>query len=78
MNREDNNFYTAKSFYRNEVVKNYNKERTASTKWKREQKAAEDIIASFTSNSTFLDLPIGTGRLLPLFSKYNGGVAIYT
>ena len=71
MNKEKENFYTAKSFYKNEVVKNYNKERTESTKWKREQKAAEDIIASFTSNSTFLDLPVGTGRLLPLFRKYD-------
>ena len=26
MNKEDENFYAAKSFYRNEVVKNYNKE----------------------------------------------------
>lgn len=71
MNEEHKNFYTAKSFYKNEVVENYNKKRTASTKWKREQKAAEDIISSFTSNSTFLDLPIGTGRLLPLFRKYD-------
>jgi ubiquinone/menaquinone biosynthesis C-methylase UbiE len=71
MTKESKNFYTAKSFYRNEVVRNYNKERTTSTKWKREQKEVEKIISSFPANSTFLDLPIGTGRLLPLFQKYD-------
>lgn len=63
--------YSAKSFYKEDVVANYNKERSLSTKWKREQKIAEKIIGSFPKNSTFLDLPIGTGRLLPFYEKYH-------
>ena len=57
--------------YKGDVAKLYNKNRTSSVKWKREQKIMEKIISNFSPNSTILDLPIGTGRLLPFYESWN-------
>ena len=55
--------------YKGDVAKLYNKNRTSSLKWKREQKIMEEIISNFSPKSTVLDLPIGTGRLLPFYES---------
>ena len=55
--------------YTGDVAKLYNKNRTSSQKWKREQKIMEKIISNFSPRSTILDLPIGTGRLLPFYDS---------
>lgn len=57
--------------YKGDVAKLYNKNRTSSLKWKREQKIMEKIISNFSSKSIILDLPIGTGRLLPFYKSRN-------
>lgn len=56
--------------YKGDVAKLYNKNRTSSVKWKREQKIMEKIISNFSPKSIILDLPIGTGRLLPFYESW--------
>jgi ubiquinone/menaquinone biosynthesis C-methylase UbiE len=57
--------------YKGDVAKFYNKNRSSSLKWKREQKIMERIISNFSPNRTILDLPIGTGRLIPFYKLWN-------
>lgn len=68
-NLKNNVFDTAAMHYKGDVAKLYNKNRTSSLKWKREQKIMEKIISNFSPKSTILDLPIGTGRLLPFYDS---------
>lgn len=68
-NLKNNVSDTAAVHYKGDVAKLYNKNRTSSLKWKREQKIMKKIISNFSPKSTILDLPIGTGRLLPFFDS---------
>lgn len=69
-NNLKNNVYDETTIhYKGDVAKFYNKNRTSSLKWKREQKIMEKIISNFSPKSTILDLPIGTGRLLPFYDS---------
>ena len=63
--------YSAISHYKGDVAKLYNKNRHSSLKWKREQILIEKIINGLPENSIILDLPIGTGRLLPFYKNRN-------
>ncbi len=55
--------------YKGDVAKLYNKNRTSSLKWKREQKIMEKIISNFSPKSIILDIPVGTGRLIPFYDS---------
>ena len=61
--------YSAQKHYKGKVAKDYNKMRNSSLKWRREQILINKIIAKLPEESVILDLPIGTGRLLPMYKK---------
>jgi ubiquinone/menaquinone biosynthesis C-methylase UbiE len=63
--------YTASSHYRGEVAKSYLGSRTRSLKWRREQRLMKKIIKNLPKGSSILDLPVGTGRLLPYYAEGN-------
>jgi ubiquinone/menaquinone biosynthesis C-methylase UbiE len=63
---EDN--YSAKAHYRGDVAKSYLANRTNSLKWRKEQKIMNELISNLPADSCILDLPVGTGRLLPFYS----------
>ena len=66
-----NKNYTAKTHYKGEVAKSYLLNRSSSLKWKTEQKIMNKIISNLPKGSWILDLPVGTGRLLPFYSEGN-------
>lgn len=53
--------------YVGKTAENYERNR-AGHKWDSEHQAIEELLAAVPRGSTVLDIPIGTGRLLPLFS----------
>ena len=63
--------YTASTHYKGEVAKSYLRSRTRSLKWRREQRLMRKIIENLPKGSSILDLPVGTGRLMPYYAKQN-------
>ncbi len=55
--------------YRGSVARTY-EARRAGPLWNAEQKAVERAIRSWDKGATVLDVPVGTGRFLPLYDKY--------
>jgi len=66
-----NKNYTARTHYKGEVAKSYLLNRTSSLKWKTEQKIMNKVISNLPKGSWILDVPVGTGRLLPFYSEGN-------
>ena len=71
MNTESNKNYTAKTHYKGNVAKSYLNNRTRSLKWRTEQNLMSKMISNLPKGSWILDIPVGTGRLLPFYAKGN-------
>ena len=54
--------------YTGSVATGYDAKRVESPKWVAEQNILEGIICGFPS-ATFLDVPVGTGRLIPAYER---------
>ncbi len=61
--------YHAKSGYKGSVAESYDRKRQKRKKWKLEIAALEKIVSSFAASSLLLDLPLGTGRFMPLYQR---------
>ncbi len=55
--------------YKGETASEYDKKRAGRKKWKIEIKAIKNFIDHFEPDSIIVDLPVGTGRLFPLFDE---------
>jgi ubiquinone/menaquinone biosynthesis C-methylase UbiE len=63
--------YHAKSGYRGKTAQDYDRKRRKRKKWRLELDAVETMITHFDAGSSILDLPLGTGRFLPLYKPGN-------
>jgi len=70
-NTTSNKNYTAKTHYKGNVAKSYLSNRTRSLKWRKEQNLMSKMISNLPKGSWILDIPVGTGRLLPFYAKGN-------
>lgn len=70
-----NDNYSAKSHYQGDIAKLYLQNRENSLKWRKEQKIMDKLINALPSDSVVLDLPVGTGRLLPFY--FNNNISVY-
>lgn len=54
--------------YQGDEARSYEQKRTSDDKWQREQEAVESLLGQVASaSSVVLDVPVGTGRFLPLY-----------
>lgn len=60
---------TTRCHYFGDKAKHYNKDREDSNKWKGENSAVKDALKDTTGK--VLDIPIGTGRFIPIYKKFN-------
>lgn len=56
--------------YKGNVAIHYEADRTDQLAWKREEKVIRKLCSRLPSGSRILDIPCGTGRLLPLFDQF--------
>jgi ubiquinone/menaquinone biosynthesis C-methylase UbiE len=61
--------YAAKTKYKGEMAGDYDKRRSKRKKWKREMAAVEAIVSGFEAGASIVDVPMGTGRFLPFYTK---------
>jgi ubiquinone/menaquinone biosynthesis C-methylase UbiE len=61
------NFGTLSSKYHGQVAESY-EERRQDAKWHAENDAAEELLALLPNVGKSLDVPVGTGRLIPYFA----------
>ena len=55
--------------YKGEAAANYDRLRQRNRKWKKETEVVRKIIAGLDPGTLILDIPIGTGRFLPIYKK---------
>lgn len=55
--------------YTGSVATGYDAKRVESPKWAAEQEILEGIIDALPKGSTILDVPVGTGRLIPAYER---------
>jgi len=60
--------YAAKTAYRGTIATRYDADRKVEPLWEQEQAFVRDWIARLPAGAVVLDLPVGTGRFLPLFA----------
>lgn len=56
-----------KNAYIGAIAKKYEADRISQTIWEKEQQYIENTINSLQNNETVLDIPVGTGRFIPLY-----------
>ena len=56
-----------KEAYTGVIAEKYEEDRVCESIWDKEQEYVAGFIASLSGSETILDLPVGTGRFLPLF-----------
>jgi ubiquinone/menaquinone biosynthesis C-methylase UbiE len=61
--------YAARTTYKGEMAADYDKRRSKRKKWKREMAAVEAIVSGFDTGASIVDVPMGTGRFLPFYTK---------
>jgi len=61
-------FDTLATKYRGHVAREYESKR-ADPKWLAEQRVAKEMLSQISRGSTALDVPVGTGRLIPLLAE---------
>ena len=62
--------YSAKGNYVGEIAEHYIEKRKQDKKWRWENQIVEDFITANTKmGQTVLDVPVGTGRFLPIYRK---------
>ncbi|MFW5879567.1 MAG: class I SAM-dependent methyltransferase, partial [bacterium] len=66
---EDNTYVPLDKRYFGNNALQYEKKRTSDEQWHQEDKAVENFIKTVCPEN-LLDVPIGTGRFLPLYEKY--------
>jgi ubiquinone/menaquinone biosynthesis C-methylase UbiE len=54
--------------YRGDTARGYEDRRAGQPKWAAEQAAVDGMLMSFPAGTTVLDIPVGTGRFLPLYA----------
>lgn len=76
MNKESKTVkYHARWGYKDKTAEDYDRKRSKRKKWKREMAAIQTLASEFEPGASVLDIPLGTGRFLPLYSA--GGHAVY-
>lgn len=66
--------YLGKHVYNQYEASNYDYSRSKEYSWVREYSLIDRICGEWPSGSTVLDIPCGTGRLIPLFQKWGHSV----
>ncbi|MDA9981295.1 class I SAM-dependent methyltransferase [Gammaproteobacteria bacterium] len=66
---KDSRDYEAKYKYAGDIAEKYNKRRVDEGKWQREQKEFRDLLAAIPPGSSIIDVPVGTGRLIPFYKE---------
>ncbi len=61
--------YPAKTRYHGDTAAHYNIRREKNPKWRREFAALRNILSACRSDSSILDIPVGTGRFIPLYNS---------
>lgn len=76
MNKEEQTVkYHARWGYKDKTAEDYDRKRSKRKKWKREMAAVQTLTSAFEPGASVLDIPLGTGRFLPLY--LNGGRTVY-
>jgi ubiquinone/menaquinone biosynthesis C-methylase UbiE len=57
--------------YTGDLAQAYEAERTGGPEWPKEQAAIERFLGALPRGATLLDIPVGTGRFLPFYKKYD-------
>lgn len=57
--------------YAENSARDYDKKRVGENKWLIEQRIVEGFLAQFPKGQKILDIPVGTGRFIPLYKKYD-------
>jgi SAM-dependent methyltransferase len=60
--------YAARTRYVGAVASGYVDRRAVTPKWAREQEVIESVVRALAAGSRVLDVPIGTGRFLPVYA----------
>jgi SAM-dependent methyltransferase len=60
--------YAARTRYVGTVASRYVDRRAVTPKWAREQEVIETVVRALAAGSRVLDVPIGTGRFLPVYA----------
>ena len=69
MNKENQGVkYHARWGYKDKTAEDYDRKRSKRKKWKREMAAIQTLASEFEPGASVLDIPLGTGRFLPLYS----------
>jgi ubiquinone/menaquinone biosynthesis C-methylase UbiE len=63
------NFSRLATKYVGSTASQYEAKRRTESKWRAEDEAAEQLLAGIADGARMLDIPIGTGRLLPLIKQ---------
>lgn len=61
--------YAAKTAYRGEIAAHYDEDRKGETLWAEEQEFVRAWIRRLPAGAIVLDLPVGTGRFIPLLAE---------
>ena len=67
--------YHARWGYKDKTAEEYDRKRSKRKKWKREMAAMQALAAGFEPGASVMDIPVGTGRFLPLY--LSGRHAVY-
>src|ERR1700734_434447 len=57
--------------YTGGVAASYEAERTGGPEWPKEQAVVERFLATLPAGATIVDVPVGTGRFLEFYKKFN-------
>jgi ubiquinone/menaquinone biosynthesis C-methylase UbiE len=57
--------------YTGNCAKDYDKKRVGENKWSVEERIVESLLAQFPKGSSILDIPVGAGRFIALYKKFN-------
>jgi len=57
--------------YTGNSASDYDKKRVGENKWLVEDRIVEDFLAQLPEGSSILDIPVGTGRFIDLYKKFN-------
>ena len=63
--------YEAKFKYKGDIARRYNERRVNEPKWIKEQEIFSNILGSLPEAASIIDVPLGTGRFIPFYRKYN-------
>lgn len=70
MSRSATDFQRLTQQYTGTVAQQYDARRTGTVKWQREQAIVERLLSGFPPGSSLVDIPVGTGRFLPLYEQF--------